>query len=77
VTTAVFTLSAGMVEGINGVQTGPGATPFTRTPDFIATLAMLFVRLAIAAFVAHVPTSTTPASRMPFRRSAGFVPKKF
>jgi hypothetical protein len=45
------TFSLGIVEGISGVHTGPGATAFTRTPCSIASFAMLFVMLTIAAFV--------------------------
>jgi len=41
-----------MVVGINGVQTGPGATPFTLTPWLMASEANDRVKLAIAALVA-------------------------
>src|SRR3954469_10288075 len=46
------TFSGGMVDGINGVQTGPGATLFTRMPRSPSSWARLAVRLAMAAFVA-------------------------
>src|SRR3954451_5187834 len=41
-----------MVDGINGVQTGPGATLFTRMPRSPSSWARLAVTLAMAAFVA-------------------------
>ena len=47
-----FTFSRGMVEGIKGVHTGPGATPLTRTPFLIAISARVTVMLAMAALVA-------------------------
>jgi hypothetical protein len=46
------TFSGGMVEGINGVQTGPGATLFTLIPRGPSNCARLAHRFAMAAFVA-------------------------
>src|SRR3982074_662028 len=44
-----LTFSLGNVEGISGVQTGPGATALTRTPCSIARLASDRVKLTMAA----------------------------
>src|SRR6516225_8637094 len=46
-----FTFSLDNVEGISGVQTGPGATALTRTPRLIARLASERVKLTMAALV--------------------------
>src|SRR5215207_9972612 len=43
--------SAGIVEGISGVQTGPGATAFTRIPCLDTNFARAFVKPIMAAFV--------------------------
>ncbi len=48
----VLTFSAGIVAGISGVHTGPGATALTRTPCFMPSCDSVLVRLTIAAFVA-------------------------
>jgi hypothetical protein len=45
-------LSAGMVDVINGVQIGPGATAFTRIPLGPSCCARFAVKLVRAAFVA-------------------------
>jgi len=47
-----LTDSCGIVEGISGVQTGPGATAFTRMPRFIAMCDSVLVMLTSAALVA-------------------------
>ncbi len=44
--------SAGIVEGMSGVQIGPGATAFTRMPSGASNCARPLVKLAIAPFVA-------------------------
>ena len=46
-----FTFSLGIVEGMSGVQTGPGATALTRTPCLIARPASERVKLTMAALV--------------------------
>src|SRR4051794_36079772 len=48
----LFTFSGGMVEGINGVQIGPGATAFTRMPLPPSIWAKPAVKLETAPFVA-------------------------
>src|SRR5690606_18634338 len=45
-------LSTSMVEGMSGVQTGPGATAFTRMPRSASSCESPFVKLAIAALLA-------------------------
>ena len=45
------TFSFGIVDGMRGVHTGPGATAFTRTPRSMAICDSAFVKLMIAAFV--------------------------
>src|SRR3954454_4718309 len=54
----LFTFSSGMVEGINGVQIGPGATLFTRMPFGPNSCARLAQKLATAAFVAAYGASS-------------------
>ena len=49
-----LTFSAGIVEGISGVHTGPGATAFTRIPCFETSFANAFVNPMIAALVGAV-----------------------
>ena len=46
------TFSRGIVDGMSGVHTGPGATAFTRTPRSAASCASDIVMFVIAAFVA-------------------------
>src|ERR1700712_3684331 len=46
------TFSGGIVDGIRGVQIGPGATLFTRIPFGPSKCARLAVKFAIAALVA-------------------------
>ena len=45
------TLSGGMVEGISGVQIGPGATAFTRIPLLPSIWARPAVKLETAPLV--------------------------
>ena len=47
----LFTLSGGMVEGISGVQIGPGATAFTRIPFSPSICARPAVKLETAPLV--------------------------
>ena len=44
-------MSFGSVEGMSGVQTGPGATALTRTPLSIAIFDSAFEKFTIAALV--------------------------
>jgi hypothetical protein len=44
-----------MVEGMSGVQTGPGATPLTRTPRPMALRARERVKLEPDKFVGATP----------------------
>src|SRR3712207_3680538 len=53
----LFACSGGMVEGISGVQIGPGATQFTRMPRSAIAWPRLAVKLAIAALVAEYAIS--------------------
>src|SRR6266496_5118761 len=46
------TLSSGIVDGMSGVQIGPGATLFTRMPFPPKSCARLAAKFAMAAFVA-------------------------
>src|SRR5690242_10198530 len=48
----LFTFSGGIVDGISGVQMGPGATLFTRIPLSPNNCARLAEKFAIAALVA-------------------------
>jgi len=45
------TLSGGKVDGISGVQIGPGATPFTRMPFLISDWLSARVNATIAPLV--------------------------
>ena len=45
------TFSAGIVLGMSGVQTGPGATELTRTPFLIASSARALVNVTMAPLV--------------------------
>ena len=47
----VETSSAGIVEAISGVHTGPGATALTRMPRSISSFERPFVNVTIAPFV--------------------------
>src|ERR687893_1584633 len=47
----LFTFSSGMVEGISGVQIGPGATAFTRIPLLPSIWAKPAVKLETAPLV--------------------------
>lgn len=46
-----FTFSAGIVDGMSGVQIGPGATAFTLMPFSATSPASPAVKFAIAPFV--------------------------
>ena len=46
-----FTLSLDIVDGISGVQTGPGATPLTRICFFASAFAIPLVMFTRAALV--------------------------
>jgi hypothetical protein len=48
----VFTFSGGIVDGMSGVHTGPGATAFTRIPLSASPCASPCVKFLIAPFVA-------------------------
>ena len=48
-----FDLLGCMVEAMSGVQIGPGATQFTRTPRSATSWPRLAVKFAIAALVAE------------------------
>ena len=50
----LFTFSSGIVDGISGVHTGPGATAFTRMLRFMELFDSAFVKFTIAAFVDFV-----------------------
>jgi hypothetical protein len=47
----VFTFSAGIVDGISGVHTGPGATQFTRMPFSARSWANPPVKFWMAPYV--------------------------
>ena len=52
VTAKRLNFDLGIVDGISGVHTGPGATPFTRMLWFADSLAIPLVRFTSAALVA-------------------------